>query len=113
MTWTARSLVYITGGYAFGNFNSRASGADSCNGNLTCTDYTTDHLGGSRQGWTYGVGAEYALRENWSTRIEYRRTDWGKKNTHADFDGEGTQAKLEDARINVGFMYRFAGDRTK
>ena len=110
---TARSLIYVTGGYAVGNFNSRASGADSCNGDMTCTDYLADHLGGFRQGFTYGVGAEYAFDKNTSTRIEYRRTDWGTKDTVADFEGEGVAAKLDDQRINVGFIYRFAGDSSK
>ena len=92
-----QGLVYFTGGYAWGNFTTPLSNADA-------GDLDGEHLGGSREGWTYGGGIQYALDQNLSTRIEYRHTDWGTKMTNFVFDPN--PASLKDDRVAIGMSYK-------
>ena len=94
---TPRSLLYTTGGLAFGTFKTKGNEPGS-----------PEVLGGSRVGWTLGGGLEYALDSNWTSRIEYRYTDWGSKTV--DFDGQTAKSELSDHRIGVGLSYKFGGD---
>jgi len=102
---TARSLLYATGGYAWGHFKSPSTGADCCNPG----DYREEHLGGDRHGWTYGGGIEYALDEKLKTRIEYRHTNWGSKITNFFASEDGPHpSKLSDNRASLGLIYNFS-----
>ena len=97
---TARSLLYFTGGYAWGHFTSPSTGADCC----LPGDYDQNHVGGpNRSGWTYGGGIEYALDENIKTRMEYRHTNWGSKIGY-DFE-QIFPAYLSDNRVSLGLTY--------
>jgi len=58
-------LPYITGGAAFGDVK-----AD----NTAATGTTSK----TQLGWTAGAGVEYALRSNWSVKVEYLYADLGK-----------------------------------
>ena len=102
---TARSLLYVTGGFAFGHFSTPQTGAQEPN------DPPEEHIGGNRSGWTWGGGIQYALDPNWSARIEYRRTDWGTKTltnfTNTAGASETADAKLTDNRFSVGVSYKF------
>jgi outer membrane immunogenic protein len=98
----------VTGGFAFGQFSTPQSGAQEPQ------DPPEEHIGRNRSGWTLGGGIQYALSNNWSTRIEYRRTDWGSKTLTnitdtncADGCPETVSAKLIDDRVSVGMTYRF------
>jgi opacity protein-like surface antigen len=66
-----------------------------------------EHIGGSRNGWTWGGGIQYALDQSWSTRIEYRHAHWGTKMTDAAFDLN--PANLKDDRVAVGMSYAILG----
>ena len=102
-TATARSLLYLTGGYAWGNFTTPSTGGDQ-------GEPAQEHIGGSRSGWTWGGGIQYALEQNWSTRIEYRHTEWGSKITNEiDPGGDISPAKLKDDRVSMGITYQFGG----
>jgi outer membrane immunogenic protein len=127
---TARSLIYATGGLAFGHFKTPQSGAQERQGgndvgNQPCRDQVfgpsgpgcpsepaEDHVGGFRTGWTLGAGLEYAINQNWSTRIDYRYTDYGSKTTtvNTGYNFDTYPSKLTENRIGVGVGYRFAGD---
>jgi outer membrane immunogenic protein len=104
-TPTARSLVYATGGWAWGDFKTPSTGGDSCVGTANCRDYLEEHLGGYRTGWTAGGGIEYALDENWSSRLDYRYTDWGSKVVNHNIDMQNS--RLTDERVSLGVSYRF------
>jgi outer membrane immunogenic protein len=111
---TARSLFYVTGGWAFGDFSTPQSGAqERFNGGASgLSEPAEEHIGGNRSGWTVGAGMEYALDKNWSTRIDYRYTDWGTKIQPGfpDDVNDIQPSKLTDNRIAVGLGYRFSGD---
>jgi outer membrane immunogenic protein len=58
-----RFLPYVTGGLAVGDINANVSGI----GSATATN----------AGWTVGGGFEYALGNNWSTKLEYLHVNLG------------------------------------
>ena len=104
---TPQSLLYVTGGFAVGNFKTPHVGTEEA---------AEEHLGGSRTGWTLGGGTEYAFSNNWTAGIEYRYTDWGTKkldNYPRDFgDPPGAcqcdvPTKLTDNRVTVSLSYEF------
>jgi len=51
-------------------------------------------------GWVLGIGAEYALRDNWTAKIEYNMMDFGSGGPFAD-------DKFHV--IKAGINYRFSG----
>ncbi len=54
-------------------------------------------------GWTSGLGAEYAIDERWSVKAEYRYYDLGKENYGvAALGGEGTDVDLDLHTVLVG-----------
>ena len=97
---TPRSLVYGTGGIAFGNFTTPLHEVDP--------NEEGEYLGGHRTGWTAGGGIEYALDSNWSAAIEYRYTDWGSKtiNTQLESSDFTGSSKLHDSSVRVGVSYK-------
>jgi outer membrane immunogenic protein len=74
-TWNA-TLIYVTGGLAFGDVNSTVNAQIiDPNGDSTAT------LSGSysqiRTGWVIGGGIEHKLTNQWSAKIEYLHFDLG------------------------------------
>jgi outer membrane immunogenic protein len=61
----ARVLLYATGGLAYGHFGA----------NIPADPTTT--WGATRAGWTVGAGAEAAIDNNWSVKLEYLYMDLG------------------------------------
>ena len=83
-------LVYGTGGLAVGN----AEMSDGVS--------TDDH---TLVGWTAGAGAEAFVTNNVTARVEYRYTDYGKKNFNLS---SGTvRSGLEDHSVRVGMGVKF------
>ena len=62
-------LLYATGGVAWVRDSYEISGDEF---NFTA--------GGTRTGWTVGLGIEYAFWGNWSADLQYRHYDFGSKN---------------------------------
>ncbi len=73
-----RFLPYIAGGVAFGSIKN--------SGNLFGENFSESK---THTGWTIGGGVDYAATDNLILRLEYRYTDYGKK----DFDFAGLCAK--------------------
>lgn len=88
-----RALVYATGGLAWGNFKYT---------DLTLWPWATTYSK-THTGWTVGAGVEYALTNNWSARVEYRYTDWGKINTA----WTNNSIHRTEHAVRVGASYRF------
>lgn len=119
-----RALLYVTGGALFGRnsdpttlvFNP-AGGGPPC---PTCT-FTANGDTNSSLGMVLGGGAEYALTNNWSAKVEYLRNLYGLKkiNYTNDFNPglprpfDGVQAFNLNGRgmdtdvLRVGLNYKF------
>jgi outer membrane immunogenic protein len=90
-------LLYVTGGLAFGDYSlDLLHGSDPSHNSELLT------------GWTIGGGLEYAFAENWSTRVEYRFTDYGTlHDTFDDFPREDVSADLTTHDVRVGVSFHF------
>ena len=78
----------------FGGAWAHGSGSVSVNGiQVVSVDQTVS-------GWVLGVGTEYALRENWTAKIEYNMMDFGS-------DGPFADNKFHV--FKAGLNYRFGG----
>ncbi|MCH4541314.1 MULTISPECIES: outer membrane protein [Brucella/Ochrobactrum group] len=89
-----RFMPYIAGGVAFGGVkNSLNIGGSSFSNDKVLT------------GWTAGAGIDYAATDNILLRLEYRYTDFGKK----DFDlGDiNTRGSFKTNDIRLGVAYKF------
>lgn len=80
---SSRSLVYVRGGYANARYNLEAG---------------NNSVGTSRDGWTFGPGAEFLLNDNLSARVEYRHSDFGNP-------GQAFRA-LGFSNVNNGRLFR-------
>ena len=110
-----RTLVYLTGGLAYGHVRSRTNilftlGSDAYAGSSSTT----------QPGWTVGGGAEYAFAGNWSAKLEYLFVDLGSHSysdpiTNAISTGvDPTASYRTDLRtrehvIRLGINYKFFG----
>jgi outer membrane immunogenic protein len=54
-------------------------------------------------GWTAGVGAEFAINQNWSAKVEYLYVDLSEKN----FLLTGLPNGYQFSTVRVGVNYRF------
>lgn len=96
-----RFLPYITGGVAFGKYDYNPTWrVDSS------LRYSSTHIG-----WTIGAGLEYAVTDNLIARVEYRYTDYGKKD-YLDYaaSAEGRfndRINLKTHTIRAGISYKF------
>jgi len=54
-------------------------------------------------GWTAGAGVEAFVTDNVTARVEYRYSDYGKK----DFRGAGVRSGFEDHSVRVGMGVKF------
>jgi outer membrane immunogenic protein len=65
-----RSLLYVTGGYAFGTVQA----VDTIT--VAALSFQSD-VTARQSGWTAGLGYEYAFSRGWSAKIEYLYVDLG------------------------------------
>ncbi|CAN7493565.1 porin family protein [Mesorhizobium amorphae] len=68
-----RFLVYGDGGVAFTNY--KFAEVDS---------FQQSFGGGSRVGWTAGLGVEYAFTDHWTAGVEWNYYDFGTKSGESD-----------------------------
>ena len=97
-----RFLPYIAGGVAFGSVKNTFSLGDE-DGSLSGSKSKT------LTGWTAGAGVDYAATDNVIVRLEYRYTDYGRKDFSADLEGLqlGASNKFKTNEIRLGVAYRF------
>ncbi len=100
-----RVHVYATGGVAYAGI-----------------DYRTFDIGnpagvgasGTRFGWTVGAGVEYAITPNWVASLEYRYTDFGRRNVNFAFGGspvttvDSASFKTHTHTVRAGVSYLFS-----
>lgn len=82
-------LLYGTGGLAFGALKAQLPGGLS--------------ESNTSAGWTAGVGAEVAINQNWSAKVEYLYVDLSEKN----FLMTGVSNGYQFNTLRVGVNYRF------
>ena len=106
-----RSLIYATGGMAFGRaqLSSSLTASFGCGPVGICASNTTTAW---RAGWTLGAGWEYAFANNWSGKIEYLYYDLGTiSQTFADPAGPtilfGSSTRFNGSIVRAGLNYRF------
>jgi outer membrane immunogenic protein len=104
--WTpnAGTLVYATGGLAYGGI---ASNETFTSGGLPAP--VNANFNTTRVGWTVGGGAEFFVAKNWTVKAEALYIDLGTvTNTFAaGAFPVGVSAHLTDIIARVGFNYHF------
>jgi outer membrane immunogenic protein len=89
-----RTLLYVTGGYAYTNV-----GGDLTVGAFTSSSNTT------KSGYTVGAGVEYAFAGPWSVKAEYLYVDSGT--TNLTVAGLSADVHVKNNIGRVGINYRF------
>jgi outer membrane immunogenic protein len=131
-----RSLLYATGGLAYGRVEVDSSTSATgffapdvpgapppCPAGGPCPVWNFSGNGVTKTGWTIGGGAEWAVGGNWSAKVEYLFVDLGSFNTtftgfagcfgtsntcHAQAAGVGNiSSKITDNIVRVGLNYQF------
>jgi outer membrane immunogenic protein len=83
-----RFMPYITGGAAFGDIKTSATGF---------ADSTT-----TKTGWTAGGGIEAKIAGPWSAKVEYLYVDLGRGGSIA-----GADASFKSNIVRAGLNYHF------
>lgn len=102
-------LFFGTGGLAMTRFKYDEEFTDTFSPALG-----RQSLSETRLGWTLGAGAEYALREHWSLKLEYLYADFGKVSTTSMLtrppgktDVFAHSATFNVHAVRLGLNYRF------
>jgi outer membrane immunogenic protein len=110
-----RSLLFITGGLAYGRASVSTSAIDTsaniCGGTIKfcVSGYSQSWMAG----WTLGAGWEYAVAANWSAKLEYLYYDLGMiSNSMVDIlappDNFRGSTDIRGNIVRVGLNYKFA-----
>ena len=93
------SLFYVTGGVAFADLKH----------DLFVGAGPVERFRRTETGWTAGAGFEYALSPNWSTRLEYRYTDFGQLTEASAVAAPGLSYRHDPNfhTVRLGVSYRF------
>ena len=100
-----RFLPYLTGGIAIGGVNTQyTTGAGAAIG--------TQSFRRVRIGPTIGAGLEYAAYGNWTLRVEYRYTDFGRFTDDVTsgggfFNGYSEHHSVQEHTFRIGVSYWF------
>jgi outer membrane immunogenic protein len=97
-----RTLIYATGGWAYETI-------DQSYGNPLVNNILQQKISTDRSGYTVGGGVEYAFSPNWSGRLEYRYTDYGKYvSNFSNFVNVSVQQHPTDNTVQAALIYHFA-----
>lgn len=104
--WAAfdRTLLYVTGGWAWGRVKNNIGIA------FDGDDLLTFNRKANMSGWTLGAGLEYAITPNLSLKTEYLYVDLGDKTIYSRDYGFATANLKVDTRLHVvraGLNWRF------
>lgn len=91
------TLLYATGGLAVAHFRTNYDDG-----------VTNDSSSNTKAGWTLGAGVEYAFTQNWTTRVEYRYSDFGTFTDNPATDsGYLYPTDVTTQSVRVGVSYKF------
>jgi len=94
------TLIYATGGWAYET-------VDQTYNNNYVNNFIQQKISTDRSGYTVGGGVEYAFNYNWSARLEYRWTDYGKYvSSYNKF--VSIQQHPTDNSVMAALIYHFA-----
>jgi len=113
--WLAspRTLLYATGGLAYGGIKTSASLTGVTGGGLPVTVAGSNTE--TRVGWTIGGGIEGMLSQNWTAKLEYLYMDLGGfsggsfTTTTVPPIGARVDTKFTDHILRAGINYKFGG----
>jgi outer membrane immunogenic protein len=89
-----RFLPYVTGGLAVGDINANVANVGSA---------TTTNVG-----WTAGLGVEYAISKNWSTKVEYLHVNLGSFDCGSACSATPpVNVRLNEDLMRAGLNYKF------
>jgi outer membrane immunogenic protein len=91
---TPSTLIYAAGGYTGATFNTTASAVAGGTSAVLSQD-------NSLSGWTVGPGVEMRISDGWSTRIEYRYTQFAQGSTN------GVSYQPSTQTVRAGLSYKF------
>jgi outer membrane immunogenic protein len=105
-TFGPMTLIYATGGLAYGNVDSRLS-APAAPG-------TFERRDGTQTGFVVGGGLEHKLPANWSAKLEYQYIDLGSERLLGTPGFAGFHTNPLDTSfhtVRLGLNYKFDFDR--
>jgi outer membrane immunogenic protein len=98
------TLLYVTGGVAFGGTRSGWAGGYNSPSTVCC-----DVQSGNRVGWVAGVGAEHMVTEHWTVRAEGLYYDLGREQQTFTVPGSSYKTEFSHevmvARIGLNFKW--------
>jgi outer membrane immunogenic protein len=114
---SGRTLFYGTGGVAVGGFESQSI---HYNPNNSLAELRNPYSK-TRTGYTVGLGLEHAYTNNFTVKLEYRYTDFGKVTNVTSGGACGTiqmcgsdiNAKIDSHSFLVGFSYKLGAEAPK
>jgi outer membrane immunogenic protein len=112
-----RWMLYVTGGFAFGEVDTTATvntvTTAGAGGPVTGTASAVASSNVTRAGWTVGGGAEWVISGPWTAKVEYLYVDLGTvTNTFAGLGALAPLAassRVTDNIVRFGVNYRFGG----
>lgn len=108
---TPRTLLYVTGGLAYGEIETTATISGAIPALVSATGSNSD----IRVGWTVGAGIEGMITQNWTAKLEYLYMDLrgfdGGSYSLAPLAAIGAQVDTDfrDHILRVGINYKFGG----
>ena len=113
-----RTLLYVTGGLAYGELGSQRNGTATFFAPNGAQGATFTQGGGSdtRVGYALGAGLEYAFTQNWTAKVEYIYADLGgdKRRIYTDLTGANPNFNFIASKqssstniVRVGLNYKF------
>ncbi len=112
MLFTPTTLLYVTGGFAYGSLKtSGLLSGFTANGAAVSAAFSNSDTNG---GWTVGAGIEARLFGNWTGKIEYLYMDLGDFDNTVAFAATPTigahiSSHVTDNIIRAGLNYKFGG----
>ncbi len=96
-----RTLIYATGGWAYETI-------DQTYNNSFVNNFVQQKISTDRSGYSVGGGVEYAFSPNWSARLEYRWTDYGKYvSNYGNLGLASIQQHPTDNTVMAAIAYHF------
>lgn len=105
------SLLYATGGLAFGRVDTTVTETDTFIPAFAGTAMA--NRSATQTGWTIGAGIEAALAGSWTAKVEYLYVDLGSQTIaftdSFPVDTDTVTTRIRDNIVRAGLNYRFGG----